>query len=70
VEELGVRKVDDGVEEVQGSAGSAAMVAATASISWPAAVDFLPLLVLSSSWDWEVGAEWRGFTSSRKADWG
>ena len=70
VEELGVRNTDGGEEEVQGGGGSAAMVATTASISWPAAADFLPLLVLSSSWDWEVGAEWRGFTSSRKADWG
>jgi len=65
-----VRNTDGGEEEVQGGGGSAAMVATTASISWPAAADFLPLLVLSSSWDWEVGAEWRGFTSSRKADWG
>ena len=64
VEELGVRKVDDGVEEVQGSAGSAAMVAATASISWPAAADFLLLLVLS--WSWERN----GGVSCRRADWG
>jgi hypothetical protein len=40
VEELGVRNTDDGEEEVHGGAGSAAMVAATASIPWPAAADF------------------------------
>jgi len=51
-----VRNTDGGEEEVQGGGGSAAMVATTASISWPAAADFLPLLVLSSSWDWEVAS--------------
>jgi len=61
VEELGVRNTDGGEEEVQGGGGSAAMVATTASISWPAAADFLPLLVLSSSLGLGGGSGMEGF---------